>query len=186
MAELLCVHTCFPSLTFSYSTQEPEETPLQIKLNRVVKIIVKAGIVAAVLLFIALFKFLVQLRGSTLAGSEKGQQFVQILIISIIILRIDNKFNVFAGMHRNPLFLAITSITVGGQILIIYFGGTAFSVTRINRVQWAVSILLGLLSLPFGAIIRLIQSHGFRVLRSMLRNPWSPNAMRRSVKCSTK
>jgi Ca2+-transporting ATPase len=52
-----------------------------------VKIIVKAGIVAAVLLFIVLFiKFLVQLRGSPLDASDKGQLFVQILIISIIIL----------------------------------------------------------------------------------------------------
>ena len=74
--------------------------------------------------------------------------------------RIDNNFNVFTGMHRNPLFLVITLITVGGQILIIYVGGTAFSVTRLNGVQWVVCIaVLGLLSLPFGAVMRLVPNY---------------------------
>jgi Ca2+-transporting ATPase len=70
--------------------------------------------------------------------------------------RIDNKLNVFSGIHRNWLFIAITLITIGGQILIINVGGMAFSVTRLNGVQWAVSIILGLLSLPFGVVVRLI------------------------------
>ena len=70
--------------------------------------------------------------------------------------RIDNHLNVFSGVHRNFLFLLITFITVCGQIIIVFVGGTAFSVTPLNGIQWAVSIVLGLLSLPFGAIIRII------------------------------
>jgi P-type Ca2+ transporter type 2C len=70
--------------------------------------------------------------------------------------RIDNRLNVFTGIHRNWLFIGITLITVGGQVLIIFVGGTAFSITRLNGLQWATSILLGLLSLPFGALIRCI------------------------------
>lgn len=50
-------------------------------------LIVKFGAIAAALLFVALFiKFLVQLRGSTLDAGGKGQQFIQILIISLVIL----------------------------------------------------------------------------------------------------
>src|SRR5271170_7178696 len=49
--------------------------------------ITKAGAVVAGILFIVLLiKFFVQLRGSTLSPSQKGNQFVQILIISIVIL----------------------------------------------------------------------------------------------------
>ena len=70
--------------------------------------------------------------------------------------RIDDHLNVFSGVHRNSLFILITCITVFGQIIIIFVGGTAFSVTRLNGVQWAVSLVLGILSLPFGAIIRVI------------------------------
>jgi Ca2+-transporting ATPase len=70
--------------------------------------------------------------------------------------RIDNKLNVFAGIQRNWLFISIVLITVGGQILIIYVGGTSFSVVRLNAEQWAISVILGLLSFPFGALIRLV------------------------------
>lgn len=67
--------------------QPPEDTPLQVKLNRVVNMITKAGAFVAILLFVVLLiKFFVQLRGSTLSPSQKGNQFIQILIISIVIL----------------------------------------------------------------------------------------------------
>jgi Ca2+-transporting ATPase len=45
---------------------------------------------------------------------------------------------------------------VGGQIMIIFVGGKAFSVVRLNGAQWAYSIVLGFLSLPIGVTIRLI------------------------------
>jgi len=47
-------------------------------------------------------------------------------------------------------------IMVGGQILIIFIGGRAFAITRLDGNQWAVSIVLGALSIPVGVIIRLI------------------------------
>jgi len=70
--------------------------------------------------------------------------------------RIDNHLNVFSGLHHNPYFILITLITVGGQIIIIFVGGTPFSVVRLNGAQWALSIILGLLSLPVGVIVRLL------------------------------
>jgi P-type Ca2+ transporter type 2C len=70
--------------------------------------------------------------------------------------RIDDKLNVFSGIWRNWLFVAIISLTIVAQVLIINFGGAAFSVTRLNGAQWGVSLILGLLSLPLGLLIRLI------------------------------
>jgi len=64
----------------------PEQTPLQVKLSRVADLIVKIGTISALLLFVVLFvKFLVQLPSSTLSAREKGQQFIQILIVSVVI-----------------------------------------------------------------------------------------------------
>lgn len=40
--------------------------------------------------------------------------------------------------------------------MIIYIGGRAFSVTRLTGPQWGCSIVLGILSIPIGAAIRLI------------------------------
>lgn len=70
--------------------------------------------------------------------------------------RIDDKLNVFSDIWRNWLFVAIILLTITAQILIINFGGAAFSVTSLNGAQWGVSLVLGLLSLPLGALIRLI------------------------------
>lgn len=70
--------------------------------------------------------------------------------------RLDNKLNVFYGIHRNPLFIIIMLIIIVGQIFIISFGGAAFSVTPLDGQQWLVSVLLGFLAILFGAIIRLI------------------------------
>ena len=53
-------------------------------------------------------------------------------------------------------FLGIQLIIVGGQAIIIFVGGSAFSVIRLNGVQWAYSLVLGAISIPVGVIIRLI------------------------------
>lgn len=45
---------------------------------------------------------------------------------------------------------------IGGQVLIIFIGGKAFNVVHLNAAQWAYSIVLGFLSIPIGAAIRLI------------------------------
>ena len=70
--------------------------------------------------------------------------------------RLDNKFNIFEGVQHNYFFIVIQFVIVGGQILIIFVGGQAFSVVRLNGQQWAFSVILGLGSLPAAILIRLI------------------------------
>lgn len=70
--------------------------------------------------------------------------------------RLDNKFNIFENIHRNYFFIFINCVMIGGQVMIIFVGGAAFAVTRLNGSQWGISIVLGFLSLPVGVIIRLI------------------------------
>jgi Ca2+-transporting ATPase len=70
--------------------------------------------------------------------------------------RLDNRFNVFEGITHNWFFIIILLIMIGGQTMIIFVGGVAFKVTRLNGAQWGYSIVLGFLSLPVGVIVRLI------------------------------
>lgn len=70
--------------------------------------------------------------------------------------RIDNKLNIFEGMLRNWLFIGVNLIMVGGQIICMFVGGQAFSITRLTGVQWAYSFVLGMLSILAGALIRRI------------------------------
>ena len=70
--------------------------------------------------------------------------------------RLDNKLNIFEGIQNNWWFIGIQFIIIGGQILIVFVGGAAFSVRRIDGYQWGYSIILGLFSLPVAVIIRMI------------------------------
>jgi P-type Ca2+ transporter type 2C len=59
-------------------------------------------------------------------------------------------------MFRNFWFMGIQIIIVGGQILILFIGGAAFSIHRLNAAQWAYSLILGAASIPIAIVIRLI------------------------------
>ena len=45
---------------------------------------------------------------------------------------------------------------IGGQVLIIFVGGRAFNITPLNGPQWGISIVLGVLSIPWAMVIRLV------------------------------
>ena len=84
--------------------------------------------------------------------------------------RLDNKFNIFEGVLKNYWFIGIQFLIVGGQILIMFIGGQAFSINRINGAQWGYSLVLGALSMPVAVIIRLIPDELFaRLIPSMPR-----------------
>ncbi|OLN85148.1 Calcium-transporting ATPase 2-like protein 4 [Colletotrichum chlorophyti] len=72
--------------------------------------------------------------------------------------RLDNNFNIFEGLTKNYFFIAISLIMIGGQILIVFVGGAAFQIAPEGQTgtQWAVAIILGFISIPFGVIVRLI------------------------------
>jgi ABC-type microcin C transport system permease subunit YejB len=59
-------------------------------------------------------------------------------------------------VHRNWLFMGISAIMVGVQILIVFEGGRAFPAVPLTGVQWGISVGLALLTLPLGALIRCI------------------------------
>ncbi|KAL6818487.1 calcium P-type ATPase [Trichoderma sp. SZMC 28013] len=72
--------------------------------------------------------------------------------------RLDNKFNIFEGLTRNWFFIAISTLMMGGQILIVFVGGAAFSIAKKDQSggMWGIALVLGFLSIPIGVLIRLI------------------------------
>ncbi|KAI5476993.1 Ca2+-transporting ATPase [Pseudohyphozyma bogoriensis] len=70
--------------------------------------------------------------------------------------RLDRGLNVFVGILKNYYFLAIFCIMVGGQAIIVEFGGAAFQVKSIGWRDWVISIIVGALSLPLAVLIRLL------------------------------
>ncbi|GAD98664.1 hypothetical protein CIMG_06925 [Paecilomyces variotii No. 5] len=84
--------------------------------------------------------------------------------------RLDNHFNIFEGIHRNVWFIGIQAIIIAGQIMIIFVGGRAFSVKRLNGPQWGVSLVLGAISVPVAIIIRLIPDS---LIQQLIPHFWS-------------
>lgn len=77
--------------------------------------------------------------------------------------RLDNKFNVFEGLHRNKFFIFINLLMVGLQVTIIYVGGQAFSIVSggLSGNQWALSVVLAVLCMPWAIAVRLFPDHWF-------------------------
>ena len=70
--------------------------------------------------------------------------------------RLDNKLNIFEGVYRNYFFIGINAIMIGGQIMIVFVGGAAFQITRIDGTQWAVCILCALPCLLWAVVLRCV------------------------------
>jgi Ca2+-transporting ATPase len=77
--------------------------------------------------------------------------------------RLDNKFNVFVGIHRNWFFIAINAIMIGLQVAIVFVGGRVFGIDPdgLNGGQWAISVLIALFSLPWGVVVRVFPDEWF-------------------------
>ncbi|RAK76268.1 putative calcium-translocating P-type ATPase(PMCA-type) [Aspergillus fijiensis CBS 313.89] len=114
--------------------------------------------------------FMLYFGGRHIIGSQLGSKNPQLVLDTIVFntfvwmqifnefnnRRLDNKLNIFEGMFRNYWFLGINCIMVGGQIMIVFVGGEAFGVTRLNGVQWAICIACALGCLPWAVVLRLI------------------------------
>jgi P-type Ca2+ transporter type 2C len=90
--------------------------------------------------------------------------------------RIDNKLNILDGILQNWFFIATGLVMIGGQITIMMVGGRAFSIVRLSAVQWAYSLVLGVLCIPFGAVLRLIP------LETMVSKAWKSSRLNRGRK----
>jgi len=64
--------------------------------------------------------------------------------------------NVFKGLHKNAIFIAVIVITVALQILIVEQGSLFTKTGPLTAPQWAITILLGALALPVGFLMRFI------------------------------
>jgi len=75
--------------------------------------------------------------------------------------RLDRKLNIFEGITKNRYFIVITLIEIAVQVLIVFVGGSAFQVTHIGGREWGISLALGVVSIPLGALIRLLPNEPF-------------------------
>ncbi|KIK99153.1 hypothetical protein PAXRUDRAFT_132713 [Paxillus rubicundulus Ve08.2h10] len=91
--------------------------------------------------------------------------------------RLDRKLNIFEGLLRNYYFIVITLIEIVIQVVIVFVGGAAFQVTHIGAREWGISLALGVVSIPLGALIRLMPNKPFERLFTAIRLLPSPEVL---------
>lgn len=88
--------------------------------------------------------------------------------------RLDNKLNIFEGVHRNLFFIVINCIMVGQQLAIIFIGSRAFqnSPGGLDGTQWAISIVVSALCLPWAILVRLFPDAWFAAIAEPVGRPF--------------
>eukprot|EP00842_Homolaphlyctis_polyrhiza_P005371 jgi/Hompol1/5835/HPOL_004760-RA len=96
------------------------------------------------------------------ADQQVSEAGVDIVTATIIFNTFVFYFNVFKNFFVNRTFIVILLITTVSQIIIVQVGGTAFktSTTGLGFGGWAISILVGSMSLPVGLALRLLSISG--------------------------
>ncbi|KAL4896983.1 hypothetical protein BDV59DRAFT_82686 [Aspergillus ambiguus] len=114
--------------------------------------------------------FMLYFAGTSIIGRHLGDENPQLKLDTIVFntfvwmqifnefnnRRLDNKYNIFEGMFKNYWFLGINCIMVGGQIMIVYVGGKAFGITRLNGLQWGICIICAIGCVPWAVVLRTI------------------------------
>jgi P-type Ca2+ transporter type 2C len=71
--------------------------------------------------------------------------------------------------------MIINLIMIGGQVLIVFVGGEAFRIVRLDGKEWGLSIGLGAISLPWGAVMRLVPDSWMgAIMPRFIRKRWIP------------
>ncbi|KAL0545568.1 hypothetical protein IC582_015455 [Cucumis melo] len=82
--------------------------------------------------------------------------FVFCQVFNEISSRDMEKINVFEGILKNHVFVAVLACTVLFQIIIIQFLGTFANTYPLNYQQWFVTVLFGFLGMPIAAALKMI------------------------------
>ncbi|WFD07628.1 P-type Ca(2+) transporter [Malassezia vespertilionis] len=91
--------------------------------------------------------------------------------------RLDRNLNIFQGIRNNLWFVLIIAIEIGAQVLIMFKGGQAFSVTELNGRDWGISIVAGFVSWPLGVLTRLCPTQPIEDFLIRLHLMPDPNAL---------
>ncbi|KAK1326296.1 putative calcium-transporting ATPase 13, plasma membrane-type [Acorus calamus] len=104
-----------------------------------------------------------QFKGSSIFGVD--DRVKKTLIFNAFVLcQVFNEFNsrklekknVFEGIHKNRLFIAIIGITIVLQVVMVEFLRRFADTERLNWVQWAACIGIGMVSWPIGWIVKCV------------------------------
>jgi len=85
--------------------------------------------------------------------------FVVFQIFNMLAARkIEDEFNIFSGMHTNPMFIGVWLVIVVGQVFIVQYGSIAMKVhiAGLTGAQWGLCMGVGFLTLIWNMVLKLV------------------------------
>lgn len=70
--------------------------------------------------------------------------------------KLRNEINVFTRFFSNPVFLGVMAATICGQFLLVQFAGNFAKTSPLTLTQWAVSVAVGSITIPYGLLVRMV------------------------------
>lgn len=67
-----------------------------------------------------------------------------------------DEWNPLRGISTNYVFLLVSLITIGFQIMLIEVGGEFLKTSPLTISQWLITVALGAIGVPVGMLMRLI------------------------------
>eukprot|EP01031_Cornospumella_fuschlensis_P035979 gene35979-43635_t len=67
-----------------------------------------------------------------------------------------DEWNPFKNILSNYVFLCVSMVTIGLQIILVEFGGDFLETTPLSSTQWLITVALGAIGLPIGVLMRFI------------------------------
>lgn len=122
-------------------------------------------------IFQLIVTFVLYFAGPQILGVERDGREIRSMVFNTFVWmqifnmynnrRLDNKFNVFTGIHRNFFYIGISAVMVACQVMIMYIGGQSFSITRITGAHWGICIVVSLLCMPWAMLVRIFPDAWF-------------------------
>lgn len=71
---------------------------------------------------------------------------------------INDEFNIFRGVHKNPTYCIVFVVILGAQALIVSVGSDAMKISRggLHGYHWLIAIVLGFTTWIMSALFKLI------------------------------
>ena len=70
--------------------------------------------------------------------------------------KIHDEWNIFEGILKNPIFIVLWFLIIGGQVIITSFGGRVFvcCLDGLDGTQWGICIAIGVTSFFINIILK--------------------------------
>jgi magnesium-transporting ATPase (P-type) len=111
------------------------------------------------------FKNFANYEGFCLECAQHSYVHTTLIFNSFVFCQLFNEFNarsifddvnIFRGLSKNPIFIAVIILTVIFQYIIVTFGGDFTRTSQLTSYQWFATVLLATITFPVGLLMRFI------------------------------